>query len=213
MNEILDGKRILLCNLSKGIIGEDASSLLGAIILSSIQAAALQRASYGLEERIPFYVFVDECQSFITLSFVDILSEARKFGVALFLANQYVSQLDERIRSAIFGNVGSLLVFRVGAEDAEYLAKEFHPVFGQNDLINLPRYSMYLKLMIDGASSRAFSATTLPLNDFQISYALEIIDRSRQLYASHSSRVNFESASQNEPEPEPEPEPEHTLFK
>jgi energy-coupling factor transporter ATP-binding protein EcfA2 len=160
MQEIIDKKKILICNLSKGELGEDASSLLGSIILTSIQHAALFRARQKASTRIPFYCYVDECHSFISLSFADILAEARKYGLSLFLAHQYIEQLDERIQSAIFGNVGTIISFRTGATDAEYLAKEFYPVFNEEDLIGLPRYSMYLKLMIDGTTSRPFSAIT-----------------------------------------------------
>ena len=161
-NEIMDGKKILICNLSKGEVGEEACTLLGSMILTLIQHAALFRARLKPAERIPFYCYVDEMQSFVTLSFANILAEARKYALSLFLANQYIFQLDERIRAAIFGNVGTIVSFRVGAEDAEYLAKEFYPVFAAVDLVSLDRYAIYLKLMIDGATSVPFSAVTLP---------------------------------------------------
>lgn len=161
--EVLDNKKILICNFSKGEIGEDASALLGSMILSSIQSVALFRALYDQHKRIPFYLYIDEIHSFITLAFADILAESRKYGLGLFITHQYVAQLHEKIRAAIFGNVGTLISFRVGATDAEYLAKEFPPVFNEDDLINLPQYSMYLKLMIDGATSKPFSAFTLAL--------------------------------------------------
>ena len=156
----MDTGKILICNLSKGTIGEDASSILGSMLVTSIQLAALHRAKQPEESRKPFYLYVDEMHSFVSLSFSDILAEARKYKLGLFLAHQYIDQLNEKIRSAIFGNVGTVIVFRVGATDAEYLAKEFYPVFGEQDLIHLPKYSMYLKLMIDGASSVPFSAET-----------------------------------------------------
>jgi len=162
MQEIMDNKKILICNLSKGQIGEDACALLGSILVTSIQLAALHRAKQEETTRIPFYLYIDEMHSFITLSFADILAEARKYGLSLFLAHQYIEQLDERLRSAIFGNVGTLISFRVGAVDAEYLAKEFYPPFNETDLVNLPRFAMYIKLMIDGTCSEAFSAFTLP---------------------------------------------------
>jgi energy-coupling factor transporter ATP-binding protein EcfA2 len=161
MQEVMDKKKILICNLSKGELGEDASSLLGSIILTSIQHAALFRARQEASTRIPFYCYVDECHSFLSLSFAAILSEARKYGLSLFLAHQYIEQLDERIRSAIFGNVGTIISFRVGATDAEYLAKEFFPTFGTEDLICLHKHSIYLKLMIDGATSQPFSAVSI----------------------------------------------------
>jgi len=161
LQQVLDTGKILIVNLSKGQIGEDASSLLGAMLINSIQLAALHRASQAEQARKPFYLYIDECHSFVTLSFATILAEARKYGLSLFLAHQYIDQLDERIRAAIFGNVGTLIVFRVGATDAEYLAKEFFSIFSRDDLINLPRYTMYLKLMIDGATSVPFSAYSI----------------------------------------------------
>jgi len=165
MQEVMDKKKILICNLSKGELGEDASALLGCIILTSIQLAALYRARLQPHERTPFYVYVDEMHSFLTLSFADMLAEARKYGIGLFLTHQYIEQLDERIRKAIFGNVGTIISFRVGAKDAEYMAKEFCPVFTEEDLVNLPRYAMFIKLMIDGTASGVFSAkTTFPDN-------------------------------------------------
>ena len=178
----MDKSKILICNFSKGEIGEDASALLGSMLLTSIQSAALFRASYEPHKRIPFYLYVDEIHSFITLSFADILAESRKYGLSVFLTHQYIEQLHEKIRSAIFGNVGTLISFRIGATDAEYLAKEFHPVFNEDDLINLPRYSMYLKLMIDGTTSKPFSAYTMPLNKFSTSYKERIVTESQNVY-------------------------------
>lgn len=166
MQEIMDNKKLLICNLSKGELGEDVSSLLGCMILTAIQNAALYRAKQPPEKRVPFYCYVDECQSYLTLSICNILSEARKYGLSLFMAHQYIEQLDERIRSAIFGNVGTMIAFRIGATDAEYLAKEFHPVFTESDLVHLPRYTMYLKLMIDGTTSQTFSALALKAIDY-----------------------------------------------
>jgi len=161
MQQVMDEGKIFIANLSKGEIGEDASSLLGSMLITSIQLAALHRAKQQENTRRPFYLYIDEMHSFITLSFTSILAEARKYGLSLFLTNQYIAQLDERIRSAIFGNVGTLISFRVGAEDAEYLAKEFFPVFNEEDLVSLPRYHIYLKLMIDGTTSNPFSATSI----------------------------------------------------
>lgn len=162
MQQVLEDRKILIVNLSKGEIGEDASSLLGSILLTSIQLAAMHRATQQEHTRKPFYLYVDEMHSFISLSFVDILAEARKYGLSLFLTHQYIEQIDERIRGAIFGNVGTIISFRVGATDAEVLEKEFFPVFNKEDFINLPKYSIYIKLQIDGATSKPFSADTLP---------------------------------------------------
>jgi len=161
LQQVLDTGKILIVNLSKGQIGEDASSLLGAILINAILLAALHRANQLEHTRRPFYLYIDECHSFVTLAFAGILAEARKYGLSLFLAHQYIEQLDERIRAAIFGNVGTMIVFRVGATDAEHLAKEFYPVFTQYDFVHLPRFAMYLKLMIDGTASQPFSANSL----------------------------------------------------
>lgn len=160
LQKVMDDGKILIVNLSKGEIGEDASMLLGSILVTSIQLAAMHRAKQAEHTRKPFYLYIDECHSFLTLSFADILAEARKYGLSLFLCHQYIEQLDEKVRAAVFGNTGTIISFRVGVTDAEYLAKEFYPVFTQDDLVNLPRYAMYLKLMIDGAASAAFSATS-----------------------------------------------------
>ena len=162
LQQVLDKRKILIVNLSKGQIGEEASSLLGAMLVNAIQLAALHRAAQAEDTRKPFYLYIDECHSFVTLSFANILAEARKYGLSLFLAHQYIEQLDERVRAAIFGNVGTMIAFRVGATDAEHLAKEFYPVFTENDFVHLPRYTMYLKLMIDGTTSQPFSAVTIP---------------------------------------------------
>lgn len=162
ITELMDNRKILICNLSKGELGEDASSLLGCMLLTSLQMAGLFRSRMSEAKRTPFYIYVDEMQSYVTMSFVDILSEARKFGLSLFLTHQYLDQLDEPIRKAIFGNVGTTIAFRVGAHDAEFLSQEFYPPFTSEDLINLPRYHIYIKLMIDGTASEPFSAVTIP---------------------------------------------------
>jgi type IV secretory pathway TraG/TraD family ATPase VirD4 len=161
LQQVLDTGKILIVNLSKGQIGEDASSLLGAMLINSIQLAALHRAIIPEKDRKPFYLYIDECHSFVTLSFTTILSEARKYGLSLFLAHQYIEQMEEKIRAAIFGNVGTMISFRVGAVDAEYLEKEFYPIFSKTDFVNLPRYALYLKLMINGTTSQPFSAKSL----------------------------------------------------
>jgi hypothetical protein len=192
MQEVLDKSKILICNLSKGQIGEDACAVLGSIIVTAIQSAALFRASYEPHKRTPFYLYVDEMHSFISLSFADILSEARKYGLGLFLAHQYIEQLHEKIRSAVFGNVGTMISFRIGAEDATYLAKEFYPVFTEEDFINLPKYSMYIKLMIDGATSKPFSAVTLPVKEPAHTYKEAIIQNSREHFARKKDETEAE---------------------
>ncbi len=162
LREIMDSGKILLVNLSKGKIGEDSASLLGAMLITKMGLTALSRQDVPEEQRRDFYLYVDEFQSFATSSFVDILSEARKYRLSLIMANQYLSQIDEKVRGAIFGNVGTLVSFKVGLEDAKFLAEEFYPEFGQEDLINLPCYSIYLKLMINGKTSKPFSGDSLP---------------------------------------------------
>jgi CxxC-x17-CxxC domain-containing protein len=162
VRDIMDGKKILIMNLAKGKIGEDSSALLGAMMITKIQLAAMGRVDIPEPERKDFYLYVDEFQNFATDSFANILSEARKYRLSLILANQYITQLEEKVRDAIFGNAGTIISFRVGAQDAEFLEKEFEPVFMMNDLVNLPKYQIYLKLMIDGIAGDAFSATTLP---------------------------------------------------
>lgn len=162
IREAMDNRKILILNLSKGRIGEDNSALLGAMMITKIQMAAMARVDMPEAERKDFYLYVDEFQNFATESFANILSEARKYRLNLILANQYVTQIDEVVRDAIFGNAGTLIAFRVGATDAEFFEKEFEPVFMMNDMVNLPKYHIYLKLMIDGIAGDAFSATTLP---------------------------------------------------
>lgn len=162
LKEVLDNKKILFCNCSKGETGEDASTILGSILVTSIQLATLYRSTQPEHTRTPFYIYIDECHSFITLSFVDILAESKKYGLSLFLTHQYIEQLDEPIRKAVFGNFRTLITFRLGATDAEYLAKEFYPTFKEQAFVNLPRYHIYLKIMIDGTTSQPFSAITLP---------------------------------------------------
>ena len=162
IREIMDKGKILIVNLSKGRIGEDASHLLGALMVTKLQLAAMSRVDVPEEERKDFYLYVDEFQNFATEAFANILSEARKYHLCLTLAHQYITQMDETVRDAIFGNVGTIINFRVGAADAEFLEKEFLPEFNADDLVNLSKWSIYLKLMIDGVASRAFSAATLP---------------------------------------------------
>ncbi len=192
IQDVMDEGKILVANLSKGEIGEDASSLLGSILVTSIQLAALYRATQEEHTRKPFFLFVDECHSFISLSFADILSEARKYKLSLFLTHQYIDQLDERIQAAIFGNVGTLISFRIGADDAQRLAKEFAPVFDESDLVNLPLYSMYIKLMIDGATSKPFSALTKPVKAFKSSFKKKVIRLSRKKYGREKEAVERE---------------------
>jgi type IV secretory pathway TraG/TraD family ATPase VirD4 len=163
MRQVMDEGKILLVNLAKGRIGEDSCKLLGSLLLTSIELAALSRADIAEESnRRDCYVFIDEAHNFLTENLATVLSESRKYHVSYILASQYLEQFDEKLRAAIFGNVGTLISFRIGARDSQYLAKEFYPVFDEESLINLPPYHIYLKLMIEGVSSQPFSAVTLP---------------------------------------------------
>lgn len=198
--DIMNNRKILLVNVSKGRIGEDNSALLGAMFITKIQLAAMERVRIAEAERKDFYLYVDEFQNFATESFADILSEARKYRLNLVIANQYIGQLmtesSTKVRDAIFGNVGTIVVFRVGAADAEFLEKEFEPEFNIQDIVNLPNYHIYLKLMVNGVTSRPFSATTLP----PLSLAARgdnreaIIEISRKLYTKPRMEVEKEIA-------------------
>lgn len=165
LRSLMDDGKILLVNLSKGILGEDSSSLFGGMIVTSLGLAAFSRVNVLESERRPFFVYVDEFQNFTTLSLANMLSELRKFGVGTVLAHQYLHQLDVDIREAVIGNAGTLISFRLGASDAGFMAREFEPVFAPVDLLNLPNHNIYLKLMIDGAPSKPFSGTTLRAHD------------------------------------------------
>src|SRR5437667_539684 len=162
LRRVMDDGKILLVNLAKGKIGEDTSSLLGAMLVTKIGLAALSRAELPETERRDFFLYADEFPSFTTTSFAGMLSEMRKYHVGLVLAHQYIEQLDEAVRGAVLGNVGTVVAFRVGLSDAEVLEKEFCPEFTASDLINLPNYNIYLRLMIDGVVSKPFSAVTMP---------------------------------------------------
>jgi hypothetical protein len=159
--KLMDEGGQLLVNLSKGQLGEDSASILGSFLVSIIGLAALSRADAPPSERRPFFLYVDEFQTFTTLAFANMMAELRKYGLGLTLAHQHFHQLDPDVRHAVLGNAGTLIAFRVGAEDAPLLAQEFQPTFDVEDLINLPNRHFYLKLMIDGSPSRPFSARTL----------------------------------------------------
>lgn len=192
-----DGK-IFLVNVSKGRIGEDNSKLLGGMIITKIQLAAMERVRIPEDERRDFYLYVDEFQNFVTDSFASILSEARKYRLNLTVAHQYTAQLvtkeSSAMRDSIFGNVGTMIVFRVGADDADFLEKEFMPEFTPEDIVNLPNYKIYLKLMIDGITSRPFSSKTIPPlvkgGDKQIEE--EVIQSSRALYCKSKEEAEKE---------------------
>ena len=202
MREIMDTGKIFIVNLSKGKMGEDNSALLGAMIISRLQLAAMSRVDIPEDKRRDFYMYVDEFQNFATDSFASILSEARKYRLSLTLAHQYIGQLvsndgNTKVRDAVFGNVGTIITFRVGAADGEFLEKEFMPEFLQNDLVNLAKANIYIKLMIDGVSSKPFSATTLPPHIQPLmSYKDIIIKNTRAHYAVPRAIVDARIASE-----------------
>ena len=185
MREIMDNGKVFLLNLSKGRIGEDNARLLGGMIITKLQISAMERVDIPMEDRRDFFLYVDEFQNFATESFASILSEARKYRLDLILAHQYLEQLDEKVLPAVFGNVGTIVCFRIGAQDAEFMEKEFMPKFEQTDLVNITKFNMYVRLMIDGVASEPFSATGLPpLKDEEKTENLEkIIRSSRERYA------------------------------
>ncbi|TAN33854.1 hypothetical protein EPN28_01185 [Patescibacteria group bacterium] len=189
IREIMDSGKILILNLSKGRIGEDNSRLLGGMLITKIQLSAMERVDIPPEKRNDFFLYVDEFQNFATESFANILSEARKYNLELIMAHQYMEQLDEKVLAAVVGNVGTTVSFRIGSTDAEILAKEFAPVFTEQDLVNLAKYQIYLKLMIDGVASQPFSAITLPPINKATNSADKVIRVSRERYAVEREKI------------------------
>lgn len=196
--DIMNEGKIFLVNVSKGRIGEDNSRLIGGMLITKIQLAAMERVRIPESERKDFYLYVDEFQNFVTDSFASILSEARKYRLNLIVAHQYTAQLvtkeSSNVRDAIFGNVGTMIVFRVGSDDADFLEKEFMPEFTPEDIVNLPNYKVYLKLMIDGITSRPFSAKTMPELIQSENKDIEemVIKSSRELYCKPREEVEHE---------------------
>lgn len=212
LRKMMDDQKIIIINLSKGRVGEQNANLLGSMLITKIYLSAMSRADVSesnLKNLPNFYLYVDEFQSFANESFADILSEARKYKLNLTIAHQYIEQMSEEVRAAVFGNVGTMVTFRVGAYDAEVLEKEFAPVFTAEDLVNLGAYQIYLKLMIDGVSSSPFSATTTsPIPKPDISYRNDIVENSRAFFARPRSIVEEEirkwhQQDQNDAMPEP----------
>lgn len=212
IRELMDARKIMIINLSKGRIGETNANLLGGMLITKIYLAALSRADVPdriLRDLPNFYLFVDEFQSFANESFADILSEARKYKLNLTMAHQYIEQMEEEVRAAVFGNVGTMIVFRVGAYDAEILEKEFAPQFTAEDIVNLGFAQIYLKLMIDGISSPPFSATTLPPIPQPEQSSMQLaIEMSRKQFAHARAEVEKAIADWHEPvAPPPRPVP------
>lgn len=190
IREIMDEGKILVVNLSRGLVGEDNAAILGALMVTKIQLAAMSRANIAnLNERRPFYLYVDEFQNFATDSFAVILSEARKYGLNLIIANQYIAQMTPIVRDAVFGNVGSLISFRVGADDATILQKYFDPQFDAQDLIQLHNRHFVASLSIGGEKTPAFSATTLEIPTTQIDHSQNIIEHSRVKFAKARTEI------------------------
>lgn len=189
--DVMDSGKILLLNLAKGKIGEDNSSLLGSLMLSQLWLAAQRRVNMPEEKRRDFYLYIDELQSFATDEFPSILAEARKYRLNIAgMANQFISQLPENLASAILGNVGTLISFCLGSEDAERIAGELFPVFTAEHLQNLPAYNSYLKLSIGSSTSEPFSAMTLPTRGYlEISNVDKVLEQTRQRYSTPKTQV------------------------
>lgn len=204
IRDIMDNEKILLMKVSKGLLGEENAGLLGSMIITKIYQAAMARADMREEERKDFYFYVDEFQNFATDTFAEILSEARKYRLCLTIAHQYVGQLNDTVRKTVFGNVGSLICFRVGAEDAVVLAEEFTPIFGVRDIINLGVREFYVKMSIDGELTEAFSGKTLDITYNEKDISREIIAESRSKYCKPREEVEnmlqkWDEGSEEEP--------------
>jgi hypothetical protein len=200
IRKMMDERKILIINLSKGRVGDQNANLLGSMLITKIYLGAMSRAdaSESLMKSLPqFYLYVDEFQNFANESFADILSEARKYKLNLTIAHQYIEQMEEEVRAAVFGNVGTMVAFRVGSYDAEVLEKEFSPRFTAEDIVNLGMYQVYLRLMIDGMGSQPFSATNLPpIAPPAISYVGQIMESSRAQFAQPRAGVEEQIKTQ-----------------
>ena len=191
LRRVMDEEKVLIVNLSKGRMGEDASALLGALLVTGLELAAMSRADRPEEDRTDCHLYIDEFQNFVTSSFATILSEARKFRLSVTLSHQYLEQLDDSLRAAVFGNVGSLLSFQVGGRDTEELAEQLGGDVTPADLLSLPKYTAYLRLVIDGMPSRPFSVQTLPPAATVDRRRADVIRRlSRQRYAVPAADVH-----------------------
>ncbi|MGC1176835.1 MAG: DUF87 domain-containing protein [Candidatus Saccharimonadales bacterium] len=189
IRQIMDERKILIVNLSRGLVGEDNAALLGALLVTKIQLASMSRADIPVSERIPFYLYVDEFQHFATDSFATILSEARKYALNLTVANQYIAQMSQEVKDAVFGNVGSMIAFRMGADDARGMLRYFEPRFEEYDLVHMHNRHFVINMTIGGEKTPAFSAFTLDLPPQQFDETDNIIQHSRANYALHRSGV------------------------
>jgi len=200
IRKIMDEGKILIVNLSKGLIGEDNAAILGAFLVTKIQLAAMSRSDIErIEDRRPFYLYVDEFQNFATDSFATILSEARKYGLNLTVANQYISQMNDTVRDAVFGNVGTMICFRVSADDAPILAKQFEPQFEPTDLLQMHNRNFVINMVIQGEKSPAFSARSLELPPPQIDNTGRIVENTRRIYSRSRAEVEQEIAHAIQP--------------
>ncbi|HEX7633081.1 MAG TPA: type IV secretion system DNA-binding domain-containing protein [Candidatus Saccharimonadales bacterium] len=189
IRQIMDERKILIVNLSRGLVGEDNAALLGALLVTKMQLAAMSRADMPAEERTPFYLYVDEFQNFATDSFATILSEARKYALNLTVANQYIAQMSQEVKDAVFGNVGSMIAFRMGADDARGMQRYFEPKFEEYDLVHMHNRHFVINMTIEGEKSPAFSAISLDLPPQQGDNTAMIIESSRAQYALHHGSV------------------------
>lgn len=189
IRKVMDEQKILLVKLNKGLLGEENAALLGAMMVTKIEQAALERADTEEALRKPFYLYCDEFQYFATDTFSEILSEARKYRLSLTCAHQYMGQLSNLVRTTVFGNVGTIIGFRVGAEDAGILEKEFTPIFTVRDIINLAVREFYIKMSVRGETRDAFSARSLDCETPKKHFRTEIAEFSRKVYARPKKKV------------------------
>ena len=190
IRKIMDENKILIVNLSRGLVGEDNAALLGSLLVTKIQLAAMSRADVPASQRTPFYLYVDEFQNFATDSFATILSEARKYGLNLTVANQYIAQMLPQVKDAIFGNVGSIVAFRTSADDARTMQKYFEPKFTEYDLVHMHNRHFVINMTIEGEKVPAFSAITLNLPNIETNFTTEIIEHSRMMYSKTSQEIS-----------------------
>lgn len=212
LRKIMDEQKILLIKLSRGLLGDENSNLLGAMLITKIQQATMSRADIKEEERKDFYLYVDEFQNFATDTFEQILSEARKYRLSVILAHQFMSQISPALRSTVLGNVGTVINFRIGADDAGILEREYTPIFKVRDLINLGVQEFYMKMSIDGETKNAFSGRTLTMHYPEKDYSKEIIENSRKLYAKPKAEVEKELAAWEKVGSEPVAKPTDEEF-
>lgn len=216
IRQIMDEGKILVVNLSKGLIGEDNAAIMGSFIVTKVQLAAMSRSDIPhIEDRRPFYLYVDEFQNFATDSFATILSEARKYGLNLTVANQYVSQMQQTVRDAVFGNVGSMISFRISPDDAPLLGKQFAPQFLPEDIMQMHNRHFITSMVINGEKAPAFSATTLTLPPTQTDFSPQIIENTRRNYAKPRAVIESEITAlvnPNQPQTAPaQPQPPQSL--